>query len=45
MKINFGILGAGRIAKIHAKNIFNHPSASIEKIFDIIPFNIIFFIW
>ena len=35
MKINFGILGAGRIAKIHAKNIFNHPSASIAKIFDI----------
>ena len=35
MKINFGILGAGRIAKIHAKNIFNHPNASIAKIFDI----------
>ena len=35
MKINFGILGAGRIAKIHCKNIFNHPDCHISKIFDI----------
>lgn len=35
MIINFGILGAGRIAKIHCKNIYNHPNAKISKIYDI----------
>ena len=35
MKIKFGILGAGRIAKIHCKNIHNHHNAEISKIYDI----------
>jgi len=35
MKINFGILGAGRISKIHCHNIYNNPKAKILKIYDI----------
>ncbi|MBD1148056.1 Gfo/Idh/MocA family oxidoreductase [Pelagibacterales bacterium SAG-MED31] len=35
MTVNFGILGAGRIAKIHCENIFNNPKAEIIKIYDI----------
>ena len=35
MKINFGILGAGRIAKIHCKNIHNHSDCKVSKIFDV----------
>ena len=35
MTVNFGILGAGRIAKIHCENIFNNPKAKIIKIYDI----------
>ena len=35
MKKKFGIIGAGRIGKIHSHNIFNHPKCSIEKIYDI----------
>ena len=35
MRINFGILGAGRISKIHCHNIYNNPKAEILKIYDI----------
>ena len=35
MRINFGILGAGRISKIHCHNIYNNPKAKILKIYDI----------
>ena len=35
MTVNFGILGAGRIAKIHCENIFNNSKAEIIKIYDI----------
>lgn len=34
MKINFGILGAGRIGKVHAKNIYNNKNANLIKVFD-----------
>ena len=32
MRINFGILGAGRISKIHCHNIYNNPKSNILKI-------------
>ena len=35
MRVNFGILGAGRISKIHCHNIYNNPKAKILKIYDI----------
>ena len=35
MKVNFGILGAGRIAKIHCENIYNNQNAKLLKIYDI----------
>ncbi len=35
MKINFGILGAGRISKIHCHNIYNNQRAEILQIYDI----------
>ena len=35
MKIKFGILGAGRISKIHCHNIYNNQKAEILKIYDI----------
>ena len=35
MRINFGILGAGRISKIHCHNIYNNPKSKILKIYDI----------
>jgi myo-inositol 2-dehydrogenase/D-chiro-inositol 1-dehydrogenase len=35
MSIKFGIIGAGRIGKIHAQNIFFHPKCSISKVYDI----------
>ena len=34
MIINFGILGAGRISKIHCHNIYNNQRAKILKIYD-----------
>ena len=35
MTVNFGILGAGRIAKIHCNNLYNNQKAKILKIYDI----------
>ena len=35
-KIIFGVLGAGRISKMHCKNIDVHPKCTIKSIYDII---------
>ena len=33
--INFALLGAGRIGKMHAKIIYDHPSANLKYVFDL----------
>ena len=33
--INVGLLGAGRIAGVHASAIFSHPSSSLVAVSDI----------
>ncbi len=34
-KINFGVIGAGRLGRIHTKNlVFNIPEANVEAIAD-----------
>ncbi len=33
--INFALLGAGRIGKLHAKNINDHPDTKLKYIFDL----------
>jgi myo-inositol 2-dehydrogenase/D-chiro-inositol 1-dehydrogenase len=33
--INFAILGAGFIGKVHANNIHNHPRSTLRYVYDI----------
>ena len=33
-KLNIGLIGAGRIGKIHAKNIYSHPSLNLFSVTD-----------
>ena len=33
--LNFSLIGAGRIGKLHAQNIYNHPLCNLLYVFDV----------
>jgi myo-inositol 2-dehydrogenase/D-chiro-inositol 1-dehydrogenase len=37
MTVNFGLLGAGRIGKVHAKAITDNPGARLAAVADALP--------